>query len=327
MSFDEPEGYLDDIAETRETEALRTAPPAPAVPPDELSGSEPLPSRAPTASVVQEDRPSLWLERGKRTLRFTRTMLITALVLAGLAGIGNIAVHHLPRTTTHTYTYSNIHRVLIAVDGNGSVDVHGVDSDQVTLHAKDTATLLEPVQRQIISSGGWLIVSVHCPSSECTSRYSVDVPHEASVHVILDHSTDQSDISVQNVDSAVELYAGHGGVTVDHVSANVSIVANGRVQATAVSAPIDVFAPIGDKIAIQVTGSPQNVNVNSGQDAQVSLTVPQGSYAISCVPTDACRTPDGSALDANGLVRNDPTAEKKIQINVHPPTVAHIAAG
>jgi hypothetical protein len=316
MSFDEPDGYLDDIAETRVTE---TSP--------ELSGGEPLPSRASTSSVAAEGPSSPWRERTKRTLRFTRTMLVTALVLAGLGALGNIAIHHLPRTTTHTYTYSNIHRVLIAVDGNGSVDVHGVDSDQVTLHAKDTATLLEPVQRQIISSGGWLIVSVHCPSSECTSRYNVDVPREASVHVILDHSTDQSDISVQNVTSAVELYAGHGGVTVNNVSANVSIVANGRVQATAISAPVDVFAPIGDKIAIQITGSPQSVNVNSGQDAQVSLTVPQGGYGISCVPTGACKAPDGTSLDSGGLVRNDPTAEKKIQINVHPPTVAHIGAG
>jgi hypothetical protein len=261
-----------------------------------------------------------------RTLRFTRTMLLTALVLAGAGALANIAIHHLPRTTTHTYTYSNIHRVLIAVDGNGSVNVHGVDSDQVTLHAKDTATLLEPVQRQIISSGGWLIVSVHCPSSECTSRYDVDVPREASLQVILDHSTDQSDISVDGLHSASDLYAGHGGVTVDRVTAGVNIVANGQVNATNISAPIDVFAPIGDKITIQVVGAPQNVNVNSGQDATVTLTVPSGGYQISCVPSDSCKSPDGSTLDGFGSVHNDPTADKHLQINLHPPTVARIGS-
>src|SRR5690242_14263422 len=96
MSNDEPDGYLDDIAETRETEALRrsgddwssTVPTSrigssgsdPFSPP---SGSEPLPSRASTSSAVTEEPPSAWAERGKRWLRFTRTMLVTALVLAG----------------------------------------------------------------------------------------------------------------------------------------------------------------------------------------------------------------------------------------------------
>src|SRR5258707_998998 len=118
MSFDEPEGYLDDIAETRETEALRRSG-------DSFSGTgsgsasgpaaEPLPSRA--NGSPDPSRSSAWSERGKRWLRFTRTLLVTVLVLVGLAGIGNVAIHHLPRTTTHTYTYSNIQRVLIAVDG------------------------------------------------------------------------------------------------------------------------------------------------------------------------------------------------------------------
>jgi hypothetical protein len=345
MSFDEPEGYLDDIAETRETESLRRSgdnwsssvptssinPPGSENATDPLgSGPDPLPSRATNGSSSSGDSaepPSVWRERGRRWFRFTRTMLITALVLAGLAGLGNIAIHHLPRTQTHTYTYSNIQRVFIAVDGNGSVDVHGVDGDQVTVKAKDKATLLEPVQRQIISSGGWLIVTVHCPSSECSSKYDVQVPREASVHVILDHSTDQSDISAQNLASPVDLFTGHGDVTMDHLSADVHVVANGRVQATNISAAVDVFAPIGDKVAVQITGIPQNVNLTSGQDATVSLSVPAGNYAISCLPKDNCKAPDGTALDnLTGPVRQDPAADKKIQINVHPPTVAHIGA-
>jgi hypothetical protein len=347
MSFDEPEGYLDDIAETRETEALRRSgddwsSPVPtssinpprsetsADPSGSGPGTDPLPSRAPSRSTsgTPPEPPSVWRERWKRWFRFTRTMLVTALVLAGLAALGNIAIHHLPRTTTHTYTYSNIQRVLIAVDGNGSVDVHGVDGDQVTVKAKDKATLLEPVQRQIISSGGWLLVSVHCPSSECSSKYDVQVPREASVHVILDHSTDQSDITAQNLASPVDLFTGHGDVTLDHMSADIHVVANGRVAATNISAAVDVFAPIGDKVAVQVTGIPQNVNLTSGQDATVTLSVPAGPYAISCLPVDNCKAPDGTSLDnATGPVHQDPTADKKIQINVHTPTVAHIGAG
>ena len=347
MSFDEPEGYLDDIAETRETEALRRSGDnwsSTPVPTSALGGSgasgagsdtdpeaDPLPSRAPypgsNSGSTPPEPPSVWGARWRRWLRFTRTMLVTALVLAGLAGLGNIAIHHLPRTQTHTYTYSNIQRVFIAVDGNGSVDVHGVDGDQVTVKAKDKATLLEPVERQIISSGGWLIVTVHCPSSECSSKYDVQVPREASVHVILDHSTDQSDITAENLASPVDLFTGHGDVTLNRMSADIHVVANGRVQATNISAAVDVFAPIGDKVAVQVTGIPQNVNVTSGQDATVTLNVPAGSYGISCLPVDNCKAPDGTSLDnVNGPIRQDPTADKKIQINVHTPTVAHIGA-
>jgi hypothetical protein len=264
-------------------------------------------------------------------MRFTRTLLVTVLVLVGLAGIGNVLIHRYPRTTTHTYTYSNIQRVFIAVDGNGTVNIHGVDGDQVTVKATDRATLLEPVSRQIISSGGWLIISVHCPSSECSSKYDIDVPRSAAVNAVLDHSTDQADITAVGLNSAVSLFTGHGDVTIDQLSttADVDVVANGRVQATNVSAPnVDVFAPIGDKIALQVTGSPQNIRVTSGQPAEVTVTVPPGAYNISCQPKDKCTWPGSDVGDGtSGAIQQDPSSSRHLQVNVVPQTTANILAG
>jgi hypothetical protein len=327
MSFDEPDGYLDDIAETRETEALRRSG-------DDWSAGasdDDTAERASRRPVVPPDPPSPWRARGLRWLRFTRTLLVTVLVLVGLAGIANVAIHRFPRTTTHTYTYSNIQRVFIAVDGNGGVDIHGIDGDEVTVKATDRATLLEPVSRQIISSGGWLIISVHCPSGECSSKYDIGVPRSAAVNAVLDHSTDQADITATGLNSAVSLFTGHGDVTIDKLSttADVDVVANGRVQATNVSAPnVDVFAPIGDKIALQVTGSPQNIRVTSGQPAEVSLTIPPGAYNISCQPKDKCTWPGSDVGDGtSGAIQQDPTSARHLQVNVVPQTTANILAG
>lgn len=329
MSFDEPDGYLDDIAETRETEALRRSGDDWSAAAGSASGDSA--ERAARRLTVPEDPPSPWRARGLRWLRFTRTMLVTVLVLVGLAGIGNVLIHRYPRTTKHTYTYSNIQRVFIAVDGNGGVNIHGVDSDQVTVTATDRATLLEPVSRQIISSGGWLIISVHCPSSECSSKYDISVPRSAAVNAVLDHSTDQSNITATGLNSAVSLFTGHGDVTMDQLAttAEVDVVANGRVQATNISAPnIDVFAPIGDKIALQLTGDPQNIRVTSGQPAEVTLTIPAGSYNISCQPKDKCTWPGSDVGDGtSGLIKQDPTSSRHVQINVVPQTTADIEAG
>lgn len=329
MSFDEPDGYLDDIAETRETEALRRSG-------DDwsaVSGSsdtDPA-ERAARRPTVPADPPSRWRVRGLRWLRFSRTLLVTVLVLVGLAGIGNVLIHRYPRTTTQTYTYSNIQRVFIAVDGNGSVDIHGVDGDQVTVKATDRATLLQPVSRQIISSGGWLVISVHCPSGPCSSKYDISVPRSAAVNAVLDHSTDQSNITASGLNSAVSLFTGLGDVTVDQMSttADLNVVANGRVQATNISAPnVDVFAPVGDKISLQVTGSPQNIRVTSGQPAEVSLTIPPGAYNISCQPKDKCTWPGSDVGDGtSGPIQQDATSARHVQINVVPGTTATIQAG
>lgn len=328
MSFDdEPDGYLDDIAETRETEALRRSG-------DDWSSATTdgdTAERAARRLAAPDDPPSAWRSRGLRALRFTRTLLVTVLVLVGLAGIANVLIHRYPHTTTHSYTYSNIQRVFIAVDGNGAVDIHGVDGDQVTVKATDRATLLPPVSRQIISSGGWLIVSVHCPSSECSSKYDISVPRSAAVTAVLDHSTDQSNITAAGLDSAVSLFTGHGDVTIDQLSttADVDVVANGRVQATNISAPnVDVFAPIGDKIALQVVGSPQNIRVTSGQPAEVTVTIPPGAYNISCQPKDKCTWPGSDVGDGtSGPIQQDATSPRHVQINVVPQTTANIQAG
>ena len=217
------------------------------------------------------------------------------------------------------------------MDGNGAVDIHGVDGDQVTVKATDRATLLQPVSRQIISSGGWLIVSVHCPSSECSSKYDISVPRSAAVTAVLDHSTDQSNITAAGLDSAVSLFTGHGDVTIDQLSttADVDVVANGRVQATNISAPnVDVFAPIGDKIALQVVGSPQNIRVTSGQPAEVTVTIPPGAYNISCQPKDKCTWPGSDVGDGtSGPIQQDATSPRHVQINVVPQTTANIQAG
>jgi len=289
-----------------------------------------LPTRRP---VLPPEPPSEWRDRGSRAWRFTRTLGITLLVLAGLAGVGNVAINHFPRTSKHTYQYTNVQRLLIAVDGNGTINVHGSDSDRVVIKATDKATLLEPAQRQIISSGGWLIVSVHCPNSACSSSYDIDVPRSLSVDAMMDHSSDAANISATGLSAAVRLFTGRGDVTVDHLAttSDVSVTANGRVSATDVSAAnLDVFAPIGDQINLQVTGAIQtiqNIRVTAGQPAEVTLTLPAGGYRISCVPAGHCNGADGDITQDNtSAVHEDPTSTHNLQVNVVQNT-AKIQAG
>jgi hypothetical protein len=234
-----------------------------------------------------------------------------------------VLIHHYPRTSKHTYAYTNVQRMLIAIDGNGSINVHGADGDRVTVKATDRATLLEPVQRQIISSGGWLIISVHCPNSDCSSKYDIEVPRSLSVDAMMDHSSDQADITATGLDAAVRLFTGRGNVTVDHLAttSDVSITANGRVRATDVSAAnLDVFAPIGDQIDLHVTGdiqTIQNIRVTAGQPAEVSLSVPAGGYRISCVPAGHCNGANGDVTqDLTSPVHEDPSATHNIQVNM-----------
>jgi hypothetical protein len=324
MSIDEPDGYLDDIAETREAEATTYPSTRTKTRPGNGGGGsvdEPLPTR----SSPNEESP--WAVRGKRALRFTRTMLITALVLVGLGGIANIAMQHLPRTSHHTYTYSNVQRIFVAVDGNGSVNVHGTtDGDNVTIKTTDKATLMDPVQRQIISSGGWLVVTVHCPSSECTSDYDLAVPRSTEVRVVLDRSTDQAEIHAQGLDSPVDLYTGHGNVTLADLTSAVHVVANGDVSAITLSgSSIDVFAPIAKSVAVQVIGNPQLVRLTSGQGGKVDLTLPPGGYNISCQPKDNCSWPGSvSGAGGTGPITDDPSSPRLVQVTVNPTTTASI---
>ncbi|NUR60575.1 MAG: hypothetical protein HOV87_18220 [Catenulispora sp.] len=342
MSFDEPDGYRDDLGTTRENEPRYPTSALPTADPDfddferderaERGGSGsrggldddeatvPLRTRN-RPTVPQEESP--WRERGRRTWRFTRTLAVTLLMLVGLAGIGNVLIHHYPRTSRHTYAYTNVQRLLIAIDGNGQINVHGADGDRVTVRATDRATLLEPVQRQIISSGGWLIISVHCPNSDCSSKYDIEVPRSLSVDAMMDHSSDQADITATGLSAAVRLFTGRGNVTVQHLAttSDVSVTANGRVQATDVSAAnLDVFAPIGDKIDLQVSGdiqTIQNIRVTAGQPAEVTLSVPAGGYRISCVPAGHCNGANGDITqDLTGPVHQDPSATHNIQVNV-----------
>lgn len=344
MSFDEPEGYRDDLARTRDggprypTSALPDA----EYDDDDVDDGEgdggsrnarttPLPTR--NRPALPPEPPSEWRDRGSRVWRFTRTLAITVLVLVGLAGIGNVLINHYPRTSRHTYTYANVQRMLIAVDGNGSIDVTGSDTGQVTIEATDRATLLEPVERQIISSGGRLIVSVHCPNSECSSKYEIHVPRSLSVDAMIDHSSDQADITATGLSAELRLFTGRGNVTVDHLAttSDVSVTANGQVQASDVSAAnLDVFAPIGDKIDLQVSGdiaNIQNIRVTAGQPAEVTLTVPAGGYRISCVPAGHCTGANGDITqDLSGRVHEDQSSTHNIQVNVVQNT-AKILAG
>lgn len=335
MSFDEPDGYGDDLTRTRDDGSRY---PTSSLPdPDDYDDdadnepTAPLPTRSRPAPPPEP--PSEWRKRGGRAWRFTRTLAITVLVLVGLAAVGNVLINHYPRTSRHTYAYTNVQRMLIAVDGNGVINITGTDSDRVTIRAVDRATLLEPVQRQIISAGGELIVSVHCPDSECSSKYDIEVPRSLSVDAMMDHSSDQADISATNLSAAVRLFTGRGNITVDHLAttSDVSVTANGQVQATDVSAAnLDVFAPIGDKIALQVAGdisTIQNIRVTAGQPAEVTLTVPAGGYRISCVPTGHCNGASGDITqDTSSPVHEDTTSTHNIQVNVVQNT-AKIQAG
>lgn len=345
MSFDEPDGYRDDLATTRGNGPRYPTSALPAAETEDfdddfadrdgLGGGEggdgggvgdeatvPIRTRG-ARPALPEEPESPWRVRWRRTWRFTRTLAVTLLVLVGLAGIGNVLIHHYPRTSKHTYAYTNVQRLLIAIDGNGSIDVHGADGDRVTIRTTDRATLLEPVQRQIISAGGQLIISVHCPNSDCSSKYDIEVPRSLSVDAMMDHSSDQADITATGLDAAVRLFTGRGNVTVDHLAttADVSVTANGRVQATDVSAAnLDVFAPIGDKIDLHVVGdiqNIQNIRVTAGQPAEVTLSVPAGGYRISCVPAGHCNGANGDITqDMNGTVHEDPSATHNIQVNV-----------
>jgi hypothetical protein len=335
VSFDEPDGYRDDLARTRDDGPRY---PTSALPDaefdadfDDSEPTAPLPTR--NRPVPPPEPPSEWKQRGSRAWRFTWTLGITVLVLVGLAAVGNALINHYPRTSRHTYNYANVQRMLIAIDGNGSIDVTGSDTDEVTIKAVDKATLLEPVERQIISSGGWLIVSVHCPNSECSSKYDIQVPRSLSVDAMMDHSSDQADITATGLSAAVRLFTGRGNVTVDHLAttSDVSVTANGQVQATDVSAAnLDVFAPIGDKIALQVSGdiaNIQNIRVTAGQPAEVTLTVPAGGYRISCVPAGHCTGANGDVTqDTTGAVHEDQSSTHNIQVNVVQNT-AKILAG
>ena len=338
MSFDEPDGgYRADLTRTRDDGAR--------YPVSELPDSEydddyddsrdeptaPLPTRS--RPQLPPEPPSQWRQRGRRTWRFTRTLAITVRVLVGLAAVGNVLINRYPRTSRHTYTYNNVQRMLIAVDGNGSINVTGTDTDKVTVKATDRATLLEPVERQIISTGGYLLVSVHCPNTECSSKYDIQVPSSMSVEAMMDHSSDQSDITATGLDAAVRLFTGRGNVTIDHLAttSDVSVTANGQVRATDVSAAnLDVFAPIGDKIALQVAGdiaNIQNIRVTAEQPAEVTLTVPAGGYRFSCVPVGHCTGANGDITqDQSSPVHEDANSTHNIQVNVVQNT-AKIQAG
>jgi hypothetical protein len=319
VSFDEPDGYRDDLTRTRDSEYD-----------DDSDDSDNDPENEATAPLPTRNRPTLppappseWRKRGGRVWRFTRTLAITVLVLVGLAAVGNVLINHYPRTSKHTYTYSNVQRMLIAVDGNGSIDVTGSDTDEVTIKATDKATLLDPVERQIISAGGYLLISVHCPNSECSSKYDIRVPHSMSVEAMMDHSSDQADISATGLSAAVQLFTGRGNVTVNHLAttSDVSVTANGQVVASDVSAAnLNVFAPIGDKINLQVTGdisNIQNIRVTAGQPAEVTLTVPAGGYRFSCVPVGHCTGANGDITqDMGSAVHEDQTSTHNIQVNV-----------
>ncbi len=340
MSFDEPDGYRDDLTRTRDD--------GPRYPPSASPDSEyenedyddpdggldrgldhdpdgPLPTRSRPA--LPPEPPSVWRRRWTRVWRFTRTLAITVLVLVGLGAVGNVLINRYPHTSRHTYTYSNVQQMLIAVDGNGSIDVTGSDTDQVTVKTTDKATLLDPVERQIISSGGWLIVSVHCPNSECSSKYDIQVPHSMSVDAMIDHSSGQADITASGLSAAVRLFTGRGDVTVNHLAttADVSVTANGQVQAADVNAAnLNVFAPTGDKIKLQVTGdiaNIQNIRVTAGQPAEMTLTVPAGGYRISCVPAGHCTGAAGDITqDLTGPVHQDQSSTHNIQVNVEQST-------
>ncbi|MEY9889710.1 hypothetical protein ABIA35_000250 [Catenulispora sp. MAP12-49] len=329
MSFDEPDGYGDDLSRTRDDGPRYPTSGSPDSEYDDdyddtdpdAGATAPLPTR--NRPALPPEPPSEWRQRGSRVWRFTRTLAITVLVLVGLAAVGNVLINRYPRTSKHTYTYTNVQRMLIAVDGNGSINVTGADTDEVTVKATDKATLLDPVERQIISAGGYLLVSVHCPNSECSSKYDIQVPRSMSVEAMMDHSSDQADITATGLDAAVQLFTGRGNVTVNHLAttSDVSVTANGQVQATDVSAAnLDVFAPIGDKINLQVTGdiaNIQNIRVTAGQPAEVTLTVPAGGYRIACVPSGHCSGSAGDITqDLSGPVHEDQTSTHNIQVNV-----------
>jgi len=339
VSFDEPgdDGYRDDLTRTRDDGSRY---PTSALPDAEFDDDYEDPDHEPTTPLPTRGRPVLppeppseWRQRGGRVWRFTRTLAFTVLVLVGLAAIGDVLINHYPRTSRHTYRYTNVQQMVIAIDGNGTITVHGADTDQVTVRAVDRATLLDPVERQIITSGGRLIVSVHCPNTTCSSKYDIEVPRSMSVDAMIDHSSDQADLTATGLSAAVRLFTGRGNVTVDHLAttSDVSVTANGQVQATDVSAAnLDVFAPIGDKIALQVAGdiaNIQNIRVTAGQPAEVTLTVPAGGYRIACVPAGHCTGASGDITqDTAGPVHEDPNSTHDIQVNVTQNT-AKIQAG
>ena len=333
MSFDEPgDGYRDDLGRTRDDGPRYPTSSLPDPDDDGYDDSEGygLPEDEPTTPLPTRGRPALppeppseWRQRGRRVFRFTRTLAFTVLVLVGLAAIGDVLINHYPRTSRHTYTYTNVQQMLVAIDGNGTITVHGADTDQVTVKAVDRATLLDPVERQIISSGGRLIVSVHCPNSECSSKYDIEVPRSMSVDAMIDHSSDQADLSATGLSASVRLFTGRGNVTVTHLAttSDVSVTANGQVHATDVSAAnLDVFAPIGDKIDLQVAGdiaNIQNIRVTAGQPAEMTLTVPTGGYRIACVPAGHCTGPNGDITqDMTSAVHEDANSTHNIQVNV-----------
>lgn len=297
MSFDEPDGYGDDLARTRDDGPRYPSSASTDSEYDDyddpdgsgLSANEPttpLPTRGRPAPPPEE--PSEWRRRGGRVWRFTRTLAFTVLVLVGLAAIGDVLINHYPRTSRHTYRYNNVQQMVVAIDGNGAITVHGADTDEVTVKAVDRATLLDPVERQIISSGGRLIVSVHCPNSECSSKYDIEVPRSMSVDAMIDHSSDQADLTATGLSAAVRLFTGRGNVTVDHLAttSDVSVTANGQVHATDVSAA-----------------------------------------NLSCVPAGHCTGANGDITqDTVSAVHEDPNSTHNIQVNVVQNT-AKIQAG
>jgi len=91
-----------------------------------------------------------------------------------------------------------------------------------------------------------------------------------------------------------------------------------------------VFAPIGDKIDLQVAGdiaNIQNIRVTAGQPAEVTLTVPAGGYRFSCVPAGHCTGANGDITqDLTSAVHEDENSTHNIQVNVTQNT-AKIQAG
>lgn len=236
----------------------------------------------------------------------TRTWLVLGSLAAILAvGFGTINVigllAHEERTETATFAAGGVTRLDLVAD-NGSVEVVGADTDEITVIAEISHGLSRTRHRAAIE-GDTLVVRSSCPwiSEWCSVDYRIEVPAELDVQLDIEDGR----LAVRDVAGAVRVDGDSDSIELTRLAGDVEASTDdGNVVARGLrSASVQADSDNG-RVSLTFASAPTTVQASTDH-GRVEVVVPDGSetYRVD-LETDFGSTDIG--------VRTDPDSSRRI---------------
>lgn len=208
---------------------------------------------------------------------------------------------------TDQLRFSQPVRHLVVRAASGDITVTGTSGRVVQVERRVTESLQRATPRATVR-GGTLELSGGCPAmggaQSCHISYRIEAPRRMSVTAV----ADSGDVTVSDVDGAVDASADSGAVTVSGIGGPVRLHADsGSVAADDLHGKLATLGADSGHIEADFAVVPANVKAHA-DSGSVQIAVPSGSGAYA-VTADT----DSGRRDVE--VSTDPRSSRKIDVS------------